>query len=487
MKKYILILIILTCLQGFFAQTTVISHVSNDYQNHFGWSISGTGNYVSISDPRDSINFYANGSVNIYKKNGSQWDFNQTLKSPNGKAYDYFGHRVCMNNDILAITAAGDNLKGFMAGAVHIYKLKNENWQHVQSIYQNSPAKLGQFGESLCINGQYLYVGAPGIDSTGAVFVYTMSEDTFSFVRKIKNPYPVNNMQFGKSVAAIHNKLFVGAPSPNKLQASGIVFIFTKTDVSWQHQHYDSIGVKSEPGSMFGYSISAENDKLLIGAPHANFFGALETYYFAGKAYYFKNIAGKYILQQEFANPEPASHDLFGSSVMIRDSIIFIASPKDNVSAVDQGTIFIYNRENDLWKHKSINSPDKSSNYFSSSFYVFNKQLFIGSGGNKTEKNKGKVLAYNVSQLLSINENDIENESIKLFPNPADKIFNINMKNKFRYSVTICSAEGKTIRKLEKSGNASFDVSDLANGHYIVYVKLKNQVITEQLIVLHNK
>ena len=72
------------------AQKTIVN-ISNSYQNHFGWDISGYGSYCCVSDPRDSINDFGNGAVLIYKKNGANWNFLQKISASVKKPYQLFG------------------------------------------------------------------------------------------------------------------------------------------------------------------------------------------------------------------------------------------------------------------------------------------------------------------------------------------------------------------------------------------------------------
>ena len=488
LKCILILLLFASIIPDIASQNVTISYVSNHYQNHFGWSISGDNNYLAVSDPRDSIKFYGNGCVHIYKKFGYEWEYIQTLQNNIINPYDYFGHRTFMKGDYLAVSSIGDGTMGFMSGAVHIFHLENGIWKFIQTLRQDSVQEKTQFGESIFISGQNLFVGAPGYNIYGAVFIYSLQADTFNLIQKVKCLYNVK-FQFAKSITVSDNFMFVGAPAINMDSIKSAVFIFKRNNTLWEiydKQNY-LITNDDEYGNLFGVSISAEKDKLLIGAPHANVINENnEECYFAGKAYYYKNISGIYSLQKEFNNPEIASHDLFGSHVLIQDSVLFISAPRDDVDNLDEGTIYVTRFENNQWVQKSLDSPeDREIQYFSNSFCSFNWQLFIGTGGNKQVKNKGTIYAYDVKNIININDSIPTKEVISVFPNPADEKFRITISENTSYTLRIYSIDGKEFYVNSLQGNNEINVSNLNDGQYIISVNTKKQTYTEKLVILH--
>jgi hypothetical protein len=488
-KVYIFLIISVFFIQCAFPQENAITHVSNHYQNHFGWGISGDNGYCAISDPRDSTSGYANGCVNIYQKSAENWGYVSTLHNEIIQPYDFFGYKIKMYNNRLAVTSIGDKNKGFMAGAVHIYNLDNGVWKYTQTLRQDTAQEKVLFGESVCMNGNYLFIGAPGTNNTGAVYIYILSGDNYTFLQKINNPYPLR-MQFGSSLAISGDFLFIGAPSTNMALYKGTVLIYIRNGNKWDryNQQLEIDPNNEDYGSLFGFSIGAEENKLLIGAPHANVIGAdIEEYFFAGKVYYYKNISGIWTKQKEFSNPDPDSHDLFGSDVAVSDSILFVSCPRDDRNKDDDGALYMFKEEVGTWKQGSIKKDVSLPNvYFSKSFDVFDNILFVGTGGNKTEKNSGNVYYYDVQKVLGINLTKKSGEElINVFPNPArDRIF-VEIKNKNPHTIKIFSANGQVHITKRGRGSQEVKVSGLANGAYIVSVNINNQTYTKEIIVQH--
>jgi len=85
-----------------------------------------------------------------------------------------------------------------------------------------------------------------------------------------------------------------------------------------------------------------------------------------------------------------------------------------------------------------------------------------------------EVVIYNCSQPLSVSENNIIKENIKVFPNPASneftikKLTNINLR-----SARISDINGRLIKQFDLSqmqSTLSIDVSGVASGIYFMEV-----------------
>ena len=116
------LLIYVNCTFSVSGQTYSIVNKTNHDQNHFGWDISGYKNFCCISDPRDSISDYGNGSIHVYYKDKEEWKFAQNITKPVRTPYELFGYKTAMYGDILAVSSVGNDKMGFMSGSVSIYR-----------------------------------------------------------------------------------------------------------------------------------------------------------------------------------------------------------------------------------------------------------------------------------------------------------------------------------------------------------------------------
>lgn len=85
--------------------------------------------------------------------------------------------------------------------------------------------------------------------------------------------------------------------------------------------------------------------------------------------------------------------------------------------------------------------------------------------------------------LKEIKEN--LNSSLIIYPNPANNILNIQFKDKLKYNIHILDIFGRVVKSLENQSvsNINIDISNLANGTYIVKAFNKDETAVQKLII----
>jgi len=135
-----------------------------------GWLMVGAANdqdFPGLVDPRAGIDFpdpftFA-GQVQVFRLNGSSWDFVQTLTAPEPKSGGSFGSRTQASH--IAIESKGKvavigELNNYEdgIGQLHTFRVGPGGWEHVQSI--DAPAVADSFGDDLVfVNDKYLVAG----------------------------------------------------------------------------------------------------------------------------------------------------------------------------------------------------------------------------------------------------------------------------------------------------------------------------------------
>ena len=485
--KYIIIslITILFMHQAVNAQDFTIHNTTSSYQNHFGWDISGSGSYCCISDPRDSISDYGNGSVSIYQKNGTQWTFYQNIHKANPTPFGLFGYQTSMSFNYLAITELGDTTKGFMSGSVSLYKLSNQTWTFMQKITPQDSSRTMYFGESLKLIGDYLFIGTSNIDS-GSVFVYKLDNGLFKLKQQINSPLN-RDFEFGKVLTATKDFLFVGAPATNNPNLRGSVHIYRLSNQHWISDTIFTVN-QTQVGSCFGASLSSSSNTLVIGAPHTTVNNGNEEIYFSGAAYIcsYTNSIWSYN-PNPLINNNPNGHDLFGSKVAIKDSLIFITSPRKDIANKDDGVIYMYRYSQSNWQQDTLYSPSQSTIYFGNNIFVLNNQLIVSTGGEKQEKNKGLVFVFNIQDLINngLNSNYKTIDGIHIYPNPAASIINISIEKNTKYKLQIYSSEGKLVKTGTIQKTTSINIDKLKSGIYIVSLESSEGIFTQRIIIQH--
>lgn len=169
----------------------------------------------------------ASGAVYVFERTGSTWTQSAYIKASNAAAGDVFGVRVALSLDTLIVGAVGEGsaatgVDGDQSdnsapgsGAAYVFVRSGASW--AQQAYIKAVNLCREFGATLALHGDLLCVGAPaengassgvdadwsffGLHGSGAVYVYARTGGTWAFRSYIKSDSPVQDGQFGDSLA----------------------------------------------------------------------------------------------------------------------------------------------------------------------------------------------------------------------------------------------------------------------------------------------
>lgn len=183
------------------------------------------------------------GRAYLYRRSGNEWLIEESFVASNAEAGDRFGsavsifrHRAAFgapaeasNTTGVATSSSSDNNQAD-AGAVYIFTRSDESdssWSEDTYLKANRSGTF-QFGSAVALSSGMLAVGAPGEDSdatdindtgdnntnaanSGAVYVFSTDESTWTAETFIKAPNTGSEDAFGTSVAFYGDFLAVGA------------------------------------------------------------------------------------------------------------------------------------------------------------------------------------------------------------------------------------------------------------------------------------
>ena len=391
--------------------------ITLDIDDYFGCSVSLNNNRLAIGAYGDDGGIGSEtGAVYLYSFDTSDFT-NGTLQAIIGNNYsggknidqslddsDYFGRSVSLDNYHLAVGAIGDDgasNSGSETGAVYLYTFSDSLFSggSLNSIYglnytSGNNVKVGldncdYYGRSVSLNANRLAVGAPGDDSynngygeTGAVYLYTYTDDNFSNTKLEKiigygYPNTFNMHQslgdddnYGQSVSFNDNMLAVSAINDdgfgNLVNASGAVYLYSFTGTNFAGGTLEAIIGDNYTGGknynqnldtfdQFGTSVSLDGLRLAIGAPYDN--GSGNTRADSGAVYlytfddsYFTNInhigtLGYGYIGANDTNIPLAISDLFGNGVSLDGLNLVVGSPgNDGLTGTitDAGAAYLF-------------------------------------------------------------------------------------------------------------------------------------------------
>ncbi|MBN1599168.1 MAG: T9SS type A sorting domain-containing protein [Bacteroidales bacterium] len=272
--------------------------------DHFGWSVSISGNEVIVGAPQYDA-FYTSGRrvVNV--------------------------------------------------GCVFYFKKQRSGWKQISSYIPGLESSAGdEFGYSVKINGNNFIVGAPSEDEdsegensipgSGAVYIYSRLNEESNWVNyagKITASDRGYEDRFGCSVSLSDNYVIVGAEkedensmSDDSVYVAGSAYIFVKENNSSWSQAQKLVAADRTPVSYFGNSVDIDNDYCIIGAK------LIHDY--QGTSYIFnRDRSGRWHQVSKLLASEPVSGDNFGFSVAIDGHNVIVGAVYEDEDESDQNPV----------------------------------------------------------------------------------------------------------------------------------------------------
>ena len=251
----------------------IIYHSDAMEDDEFGYTVSIYGDYAAVSAERSDALGSQSGAVYIFHFDGMDWQETQKITASDGVAWDYFGAGLQIHENYLIIGNYFDDDIGMNSGSAYIYKRNGTTWDFETKITADDGASADWFGLTVDINDEYAVVGARGDDAAaslndkaGAAYIFKNNNDgTWSQVQKVNRDTPNNVDEFGYSVALDGDYIFVGAP--RQVHAAGhrgSVYIYKKNGTG----SFDLVETLENPegtdSDQFGLRIDASAERLIV-------------------------------------------------------------------------------------------------------------------------------------------------------------------------------------------------------------------------------
>lgn len=245
--------------------------------DHYGISVSISGNIVAIGSELDDDNGENSGSVYIFERDVSG-NFVEIAKltALDGVANDWFGHSVLIDGDMVLVSAPNDDGNGAIrSGSVYIFK-RSATGEFVQTgkLYDVSAHAYDTFGASMAIDGDTLVIGAEGTVRYhsgafyyGSIYVFERNSSG-EFVQTEKlyaSDVTYSNQGFGSSVSISGDVLVVGAPGASN---SGAAYVFKRDGSGNFVETRKLIASDGESYDRFGSSVAVSDVTVTVGADH---------------------------------------------------------------------------------------------------------------------------------------------------------------------------------------------------------------------------
>lgn len=322
-------------------------------------------------------------------------DFNEIQKilASDGAEDDIFGGSVCISGDYAIVGALNDDDYGSNSGSAYIFKNVAGNWTQIKKILPSEGADNVRFGLRVSISGNYAFVSTYEIlGFEGTVYVFYKDEggaDNWGQKTKIVSTDSTDSGNFGNSICVYGDKLIVGART---YENRGAAYIFYKDEGG-----IDNWGEKAKltltdtiPGHFYGTSVKIDTDYAVVTA-------IADSSYHGAAFVYHKNEGGpdNWGEYAKLTATDGEDYDYFGSSASIWGNYIAIGADSDDDNGVHAGAVYIYKNIEGTWSQikKILASDGIDHDNFGSSLSMSNEYIVVGAYAN--DYSKGKAYIFN--------------------------------------------------------------------------------------------
>lgn len=471
-----------------FAQTIDLDAIyasDGTSDDQFGQAIDVYGDYIVVGVPSKSTNYYQVGAAYIYKRNADgAWEEIQKLEAPISESYLNFGISVSIYEDKLAIGAMGASIDGVdSAGAVYMYT-RNSDGIWGNELIINAPVLQANhgFGWSIDLHKNKLVVSAPAdnqIESySGAIFCYEYDgTNNWSFEQKIKSSDIAEFGLFGYYVEMNDENLVATSYEDWTFYSTRIFDL----DDSGQWVN-EQIITDYAQGLHFGFgnAISLDDDELIIGS---DLYSAIKIFE--------KKADGSWEYYTIIEGPNG-----FGSSVYISDQILLIGTPESDISGVASGAVYMYLKDDfNSWDFEDVIIQENPSegDLFGSVLNANGGQIVIAALGESSNgENAGAV--YTIEQALPTNTHIVSMDYSELHQNSPNPFFgetsiSFDLEEAGEAVISIKDTDGKLLRQIKgefAKGQNTVTIEDLEKSGVLYYtLEAANYISTKKMINLN--
>ncbi len=258
---------------------------------------------------------------------------------------------------------------------------------------------------------------------------------------KITDPFPHARDLFGTSIAATKDKIIIGAPNAysDNLTRGGMVYLYDTKG----NQVLSIPDPDNKDGDQFGYAVASIGGNILVGAPNAQVSGAQ-----TGKVYLF-DTQGR--LLQTIPDPSPNDGDQFGFAITELDNQIIVGSPLHVDNQIRSGSVFVFDDTTGK-ELVSIHDPDaKDGDLFGFALTPILNVMAVGAPNS----------SFNAPQAGSVFLFDIKTDTLKQIlrnPEPDNRTEPNQGWDQFGFALA-------SIDKYLVVGERGGDIKQLVNGH----------------------
>ncbi len=135
----------------------------------FGQALDIEGARIIVGAPGNNDAGPYTGSAYLFEFDGSQWvELKKLLPSDGGGTQDIFGVAVAIDGDVVVVGEPGDDSTLGNAGSAHIFRFDGVDWVFEESLVASDVATGQLFGNNVDMDGAFMLCGAYGDSELGS-------------------------------------------------------------------------------------------------------------------------------------------------------------------------------------------------------------------------------------------------------------------------------------------------------------------------------
>ncbi|MCX7427752.1 MAG: Ig-like domain-containing protein [Planctomycetia bacterium] len=337
------------------AKLTADDDAADDY---FGCSVSISGTRAIIGADLDDDGGTSSGSAYIFEDTGDGWIQVAKLTADDGAAADHFGHSVSISGNTAVVGAHGDDDDGDDSGSAYVFEDTGSGWTQVAKLTASDGTASDYFGGSVSICGHTAVVSAYADDDdgdeSGSAYIFEDTGDGWIQVAKLTADDGAAGDSFGDSVSISGTTAIVGACfDDDHGLSSGSAYVFDDTGSGWS-QVAKLMADDGAAGDYFGSSVSISGDTAIVGACFDDDYGLG-----SGSTYVFKDTGSGWTLAAKWTASDAAHGDVFGGAVAISGSTAIVTARGDGDLGDGSGSAYAFDVAPRLSDDTGANDQDR--------------------------------------------------------------------------------------------------------------------------------
>lgn len=466
----------------------IVGYATGDY---FGSSVSlsSDGSVVAIGAPGNDANGESSGHVKIFENQSGTWV--QLGNDINGEASnDYSGVMLSLNSDgsVIAIAAKHNDDAGLDAGHVRVYKYQEDAWTQIGDDIDGEAAD-DYFGSSvsLCSDGSVLAIGASQNDGNG---------DKSGHVRVFKNLFgkwcQIGNNINGEA-ADDYFGYSVNLSSDGSIVAIGAVLNDGNGDVSGHVRVFNNCNSFSEinpivcnsyivPSGTYTYTSSGVYYDTIPNAMGCDSIVAINLTVLRNEVTDTKTACDSYTWidgNTYTSNNNTATYKL--TNIHGCDSVVTLNLTINyvDVSVTEVGIVLEANEISATYQWIDCNDNNNPITGETSQSFIATEN-----GSYAVIVDNGLCADTSICYTITgVGIMEIENTSIKIYPNPTIGIIKIDLAEDKVQKISITDMSGKKIiERIPDSNCEKIDLSNFESGLYIIMFETDKEIYTSKIL-----